>query len=210
MPRRADPEMRAALTEAAARLLSEEGPSALSTRRLAAEVGTSTTAVYTHFGSKPEMVRAMVAEGFDRLARRTRRVAKTDDTVRDLANQGWAYRRHAHANPHLYRIMFGRTVAEFQPTASDRAQGLPALQIVVDGAQRAIDAGRLTDTDAWPAAVSLWTAIHGVVSLELDGYLGDQPSFEAVPTLRRAMYLLVVGMGDRPDRAKASLAASRP
>src|SRR4051795_10447120 len=147
MPRRADPQMRVALTEAAARLLNDEGPAALSTRRLAAEVGTSTTAVYTHFGSKPEMVRAMVAEGFDRLARRTGRVAKTDDTVRDLANQGWAYRRHALADPHLYRIMFGRAVPEFQPTPSDREQGLPALQILVDAVARAAEDGRLTVSD---------------------------------------------------------------
>ena len=38
MPRRADPAVRVALTEAAARLLGEEGPAALTTRRLAAEM----------------------------------------------------------------------------------------------------------------------------------------------------------------------------
>lgn len=210
MPRRADPQVRVALTEAAARLLNEEGPAALSTRRLAAEVGTSTTAVYTHFGSKPEMVRAMVAEGFDRLARRTKRVAKTDDTVRDLVNLGWAYRRYALSDPHLYRIMFGRAVPEFQPTPSDRQQGLPAIEILVDGVQRAIDDGRLTVTDPWPAAITLWTAMHGIVSLELDGYLTMDPPFEAVPTMRRTMHDLIIGMGDEPARTSASVAATRP
>jgi len=210
VPRRADPQVRVALTEAAARLLNEEGPAALSTRRLAAEVGTSTTAVYTHFGSKPEMVRAMVAEGFDRLARRTKRVAKTDDTVRDLVNLGWAYRRYALSDPHLYRIMFGRAVPEFQPTPSDRQQGLPAIEILVDGVQRAIDDGRLTVTDPWPAAITLWTAMHGIVSLELDGYLTMDPPFEAVPTMRRTMHDLIIGMGDEPARTSASVAATRP
>jgi AcrR family transcriptional regulator len=210
VPRRADPQVRVALTEAAARLLSEEGPAALTTRRLAAEVGTSTTAVYTHFGSKPEMVRAMVAEGFDRLARRTRRVAKTDDTVRDLMNLGWAYRRYALADPHLYRIMFGRAVPGFQPTPSDRQQGLAALEILVDAVTRAIGGGRFTIDDPWTGAISLWTAMHGIVSLELDGYLGADAPFDAVGTMRRTMQDLVVGMGDHPDRATRSVAATRP
>jgi AcrR family transcriptional regulator len=210
MPRRADPEVATALTEAAARLLGEEGPAALTTRRLASEVGTSTTAVYTHFGSKPDMVRAMVTEGFERLARQEKAVRRTDDPVRDLVNLGWAYRRHARANPHLYRIMFGRAFPGFQPTVEDQAHGLPALEIVVEVVQRGIDAGRLPATEAWPGAVSTWTAAHGVVSLELDGYLGDLAPFDAVPTLRRVMQQLVVGMGDDPTRAEASVAATRP
>jgi AcrR family transcriptional regulator len=210
MPRRADPEVRTQLTETAARLLSTEGPAALTTRRLAAEIGTSTTAVYTHFGSKEEMVRAMVAEGFERLRRRTARVARSDDPVRDQVNLGWAYRRHALANPHLYRIMFGRSVPEFQPTAADRSQGRPALQVLVDGIGRCVEAGRLTRTDPWPGAITVWTAIHGVVSLELDGYLGTAAPFEAIAALRRVMLGLIVGMGDDPARAEASVAASRP
>ena len=67
VPRTADPEVRAALTDAAARLLGEEGPAAMTTRRLATEAGTTTTAVYTHFGGKEDLVRAIVWEGFDRL-----------------------------------------------------------------------------------------------------------------------------------------------
>jgi AcrR family transcriptional regulator len=166
--------------------------------------------VYTHFGSKPEMVRAMVAEGFDRLARRTGRVPKTDDAVRDLVNQGWAYRRHARADPHLYRIMFGRAVPEFQPTASDRQQGIPALEILVRAVERATDAGRLTAADPWTGAVSMWTAVHGIVSLELDGYLDVGPPFDGLGAMRRTLHALMVGLGDDPDRAAESIAATRP
>jgi hypothetical protein len=106
--------------------------------------------------------------------------------------------------------MFGRSVPEFQPTLSDRAQGIPALEQVVEGIGRAIDSGRLTRAEPWPGAVSVWASVHGVVSLELDGYLGADPRFEAVPTLRRVMHQLMVGLGDDPDLASASVAASRP
>ena len=76
--------MRRRLLESAAHLLGEEGPSALSARRLAAEAGTSTMAVYTHFGGMPALVRAVVAEGFRRLYERVGAVPLTDDPVHDL------------------------------------------------------------------------------------------------------------------------------
>lgn len=209
-PRKADPTVRVALSEAAARLLAEEGPTALTTRRLAGAVGTSTTAVYTHFGSKDEIVRAMVVEGFSRLARRLHRVQVTDDPVLDCCNLGWAYRRHARANPHLYAVMFGRTVAEFRPTLEDRAHGLPTLEVVVRGAARAAEAGRIRSGDPWLTAVELWTVAHGVVSLELDGYTATTGPFDSVATLRRLMRDLMVGLGDEPAAADASIGRSRP
>ena len=59
--------LRVALLDAAGALLHAEGPQALTTRRLADAVGTSTQAIYTLFGGKEGIVRAMYREGFDRL-----------------------------------------------------------------------------------------------------------------------------------------------
>ena len=64
----ANPEVRVRLLEGAARLLAEEGPAALTLRRVATEADTSTMSVYTHFGSMPDLAEAVVAEGFARLA----------------------------------------------------------------------------------------------------------------------------------------------
>jgi AcrR family transcriptional regulator len=75
------PDVAQRLIEAAARLLADEGPAGLSTRRLAAEVGTSTMAVYTHFGGLPELVRAVVREGFKRLGDHLSAVSETDDPL---------------------------------------------------------------------------------------------------------------------------------
>ena len=60
-------DVRARLIEEAARILGEEGPSALSARRLAAGAGTSTMAVYTHFGAMSAVVDEVATEGFRRL-----------------------------------------------------------------------------------------------------------------------------------------------
>ncbi len=209
-PRRADPSVAVAISEAAARLLAEEGPSALTTRRLAAEVGASTTAVYTHFGSKEEIVRSICAEGFRRLARRLARVRHTEDPVADCANLGWAYRRNALANPHLYAAMFGGGMPEFTATAEDRGNGMPTLQVLVAAVARCQEAARFDGHDPWPKALTLWTAAHGVVALELHGFFGDVDPFSATGLLRHAMRSAAVGFGDDPDRAAASIARTRP
>jgi AcrR family transcriptional regulator len=186
------------------RLLAEEGPAALTTRRLAAEVGASTTAVYTHFGSKEEIVRAICAEGFARLARRLARVRHTEDPVADCANLGWAYRRNALANPHLYAVMFGAAMPEFT------ANGMPTLQVLVASVARCQEAGRFDGQDPWPHALTLWTAAHGVVALEQHGFFGGVGPFSATGSLRHAMCCAAIGFGDEPDRARASIARTRP
>src|SRR3954451_12412733 len=90
-----------ALIDAAARLIASEGPSALTLRRVAAEVGTSTMAVYTAFGGMPELRRAVRYEGFARLARELDAVGTTRDPVADLWMLGRAYHENAIANPDL-------------------------------------------------------------------------------------------------------------
>ncbi|MGH8570384.1 MAG: helix-turn-helix domain-containing protein, partial [Gammaproteobacteria bacterium] len=65
-PRAADERVRLALIEAAARVLARDGPDALTTRRLASEVGTSTMALYTHFGGMDDLRRAVRLEWFER------------------------------------------------------------------------------------------------------------------------------------------------
>src|SRR5437764_1480840 len=87
--------LRPALIEAAARLIATEGAAALTLRRVADEVGTSTMAIYTHFGGMSELRRAVRQEGFARLAARAARVRETDDPVADLAVLGREYYEHA-------------------------------------------------------------------------------------------------------------------
>src|SRR5688572_29989951 len=106
MPKAADPAVRVALLESAARIIAEEGPSRLTLRRLANEVGASTMVVYTHFGSMPEVRREVRREGFARLGAQLAAVEVTGDPVADYFVLGWAYFRNGTQDPNLYRAMF--------------------------------------------------------------------------------------------------------
>lgn len=203
-PRQADPELGANLLEAAARLLAEEGPSALSTRRLAAAVGTSTMAVYTRFSGMDDLVRALVHEGFRHLAGRMGAVGASGDPVADVAELGIAYRENALEHSHLYAVMFGgSTLVGFSLTDEDRSHGRYTLAILIDAVERCMRAGRFNDGDAQLAAHRMWIALHGLVTLELGGYLTEP--YDADTCFEAQVRGLMREAGDDPDAAKESM-----
>ncbi|WP_433870068.1 TetR/AcrR family transcriptional regulator [Saccharopolyspora sp. CA-218241] len=168
-PRVHDEALRVRLLDRAGELLSADGPEALSLRRLATDVGTSTTAVYSLFGGKPGLVRELYVEGFTRLGRRLDGAARTGDPITDLVALGHAYRHGALANRHLYAIMFGRAVPDFTPDEQALEQSvrhMRALRTVID---RGIADGALIDAPTAEIAYAAWGLVHGLVSLELSG-----------------------------------------
>jgi AcrR family transcriptional regulator len=164
-PRPVD-EQRTAILEAANRLLAEEGPGALTVRRIAAEAGGSTTNVYSRFGGKDGVLDALYREGFERLALVMTNERRTDDPVADLRRCGAAYRDFALTHPTYYTVMFDRPVPGFTPSAEGKRFAGSTLGMLAERIQRAIDAGRLVG-DAHELAADVWATNHGLVSLEL-------------------------------------------
>ncbi|WP_248963237.1 TetR/AcrR family transcriptional regulator [Sphaerisporangium perillae] len=206
-PRRSDPQARSALIDIAAGLLAGEGPQALSARRIAAEAGSSTMTVYTNFGGMSGLVREMVHEGFARLETYFSHVATTGDPVADMAMYGRAYRHNALTNPHLYAVMFGgASPAGFSLTAEDRQHGRYTLSTVVECASRCIAAGRFRPGDAELVAHQLWTAVHGLVTLELGDYLIEPCNAGVV--FEAQLTGLMVGAGDTFASATRSVGSS--
>lgn len=162
--------VRRRLLESAAQLLDENGPEALTARRLTTAADVSTMAVYTHFGGMPALVREIVAEGFARLADRVSQVPQSEKPLADLVELAFAYRANALQNPHLYSVMFGATsLGGYRLAPGEQAKGLYTFSILSGAVQRAMDAGALRTGDADRVAHQLWAAMHGYVMLELAG-----------------------------------------
>jgi AcrR family transcriptional regulator len=77
---------------------------ALSVRRVANEVGTTTRAVYSLFGSKDGLVAALGARTFDLLGATIAALPQTPDPTADLVQAGLAFRHFALEHPALFRI----------------------------------------------------------------------------------------------------------
>ena len=203
VPKVADPAVRAALIEHAARITAEEGREALTSRRLATEAGTSTMAVYTYFGGMAELRRELRREGFARLAAHLDAVEDTGDTVADLLALGRAYYRNAVANPNLYRAMF------MDPVDEDRGGvGLDTFDHLVRNIERCIAAGRFDRADPRRLANQFWATLHGPVALQLTAMLTPD---EVAACLLDTTRSLPVAFGDSPAAIARSFerAASR-
>ncbi|GAB3295775.1 TetR/AcrR family transcriptional regulator [Parasphingorhabdus pacifica] len=173
-PRAHDEALRTRLLERAGELLNTDGPEGLSLRRLAGDVNTSTTAVYSLFGGKPGLIRELYVEGFRRLGDRMERVALSNDPAADLTALGHAYRESALANHNFYSLMFGNAVPNFAPDAEARAQSRRSLRALEETVRRAIESDVFTGTEPNEVVFAAWGLVHGLVSLELNGSLPSE------------------------------------
>jgi AcrR family transcriptional regulator len=207
VPRAKNPDVAARLIDAAARVLAEEGHAAVTARRLASEIGASTMAVYTHFGSMEDVLVHVWREGFARFGAALDGPATTDDPVADWLAQGWAYRRFALENRHLYRVMFGGVVRVRFDDPADQAAAAATFTSLLARLQRAVDAGRLAIADVALAGQVVWSTVHGQVMIELDGY-GVPLGHDAVTVYGECMRRLALGFGDDPAAFERSFTAA--
>jgi AcrR family transcriptional regulator len=209
VPRSRNPDVAPRLLDAAARILAEEGVAAVTARRLGSEVGTSTMAVYTHFGGMEELLLGVWREGFVRFGAALEGPATTDDAVADLVTQGWAYRQFALDNRHLYRVMFGDGLIPFRfPDPDDQAVAEATFESLLTRLRRCADAGRLHVEDLELAGQIVWSTVHGHVTIELTGYFdaaGRDPETIYEEHLRR----LALAYGDKPEHLATSIKAAR-
>jgi AcrR family transcriptional regulator len=181
-PREHDEATRRVLLDVAARLLADEGPAAVTTRRVAAEAGTTTRAIYSLFGAKEGLLTALYREGFEGLAAAMADVTPDDDPGAELHALALAYRRSAQARPRLYDVMFGPPIAGVEPSPEDVEVAAGTLQRLADAVARCQAAGLLPDGDVWEPTRALWATVHGLAALELRGALGTPDEADAVWT----------------------------
>jgi AcrR family transcriptional regulator len=198
-PRTADPSLRTMLIEAAARVLAEEGPAALTSRRLATEIGSSTMAVFTRFKNMAEIRQAVREEGFTRLNTRLDALPDSDDPVADLVAAGAVFFAIGVADPHLYRAMF------LDPPPTDDDLGAGTYERLVTLLGRCVAAGRLRGAQGslvpvW--AAQIWSMRHGMVTMTVARLLPDD---QARFVLDDMTFRLLVGYGDDPARARRSI-----
>ncbi|MEU2036780.1 TetR/AcrR family transcriptional regulator [Nocardia amamiensis] len=126
------------IVEAAARLLSEGGPDAVSTRAVSAAAGVQPPTIYRLFGDKQGLLDAVVTHGFTAyLAGKSTR-EPAGDPVDDL-RAGWdLHVGLGLANPALYALMYSRPRPEGAAPAA-RA----AFEVLAERIRRIAEAGRL-------------------------------------------------------------------
>lgn len=194
-PKVYDDALRGRLLEHAAELVFDDGVGALSLRRLAAGVGTSTTAVYSFFGNKAGLLESLYREAARRFGARLAEIGVTDDPVRDIVRLGLAYRDYARDEPRLYAIMFAKMD---EPSDEASAEAARTIEPLIDAVRRGQAAGQLVDVPAERIALSCWGIAHGLVSLELAGTV--PPGLDVAADYEESLWVVVDGWSvNRPS-----------
>lgn len=161
--------LRRNVVEAADRLLREEGPDALTVRRVAEKLDCSTKIIYTMFKGKDGLAEALYLEGCSGLAQAIARVPKAETPAAYLRAVAVAYWNFALANPGYYMVMFGGAIPHYQPSATSIHTTATAFEVIVEMLQSYRQEQTLDDLAL--LTQTLWAALHGVVSLHLLGHL---------------------------------------
>jgi AcrR family transcriptional regulator len=138
---------------AARRLLEEEGPGALTMRRLADELDIRAPSLYKHFPGKADVESALVADAMFDLGDVTHAAIHEPGADGPLISLLIAYRRYCLAHPNLYRLATsGRLPRDSLPAGLEEWAGNPWYVVTGDPSM----------------AQALWSFAHGMVILELD------------------------------------------
>jgi AcrR family transcriptional regulator len=166
--------LREALVAKGLELLGTGQSAEFSLRELSRLLGVSANALYRHFASKEDLLSAMAAEGYRRLATAQAVAMQTRSSASDnFVESGRAYVNFARQHPALFRLMFSRF------SVTNRNQEMQdASQLAFQGLRYGLAAALERDVDdpeLATAAIHAWSLVHGMSQLIIDGQF-DQHS----------------------------------
>lgn len=165
--------------------IAEAGVTALSLNAIAKEMGMSGPALYRYFAGRDELITALIRDAYRSLADAVRAAFEAGTSVVALAA---VIREWALSDPHRYLLIYGTPVPGYHApdeitAISDEILAV-LLQLCADSAEEGpktpfdvlltMDRGWASALPASPStvhrALSFWTRLQGVLSLELAGH----------------------------------------
>ena len=165
---------RAEILEAAERIFIAEGYEGATIRKIADEVGVSSTALYMHFQDKGCILLEICERTLRLLLERNREIAARPlDPVVRVRMMLEAYMRWGLEHPNAYQLVYCGRPLSIGPWPEDtRDLSTQCYEIFCGVVREIAAAGRLRSGAADSAAQVLWMSCHGVVAL-----LASRPNF---------------------------------
>ncbi|WAC93883.1 TetR/AcrR family transcriptional regulator [Mycobacterium sp. Aquia_213] len=164
-------DLKRALTSAALSLVAERGPKGFTLTEAARRAGVSAAAPYRHFADKAHLLATVAEQGFlDLHAALTVAADAASGPADRLIGIGRAYVRWAVGHPDQYRVMFGADTDKTQHPSLAVAAGR-AFGHLLDAIAGCQAAGLLGGQQPSELAGPLWSLVHGIASLAIEGEL---------------------------------------
>lgn len=165
----------------AIRTIQKHGTAALTLRGVGERLGVSRTALYRHYADKQALLAAVAAEGFRTLRGALVEAWETGGRGREgFDAMGVAYVQFAVTHPAHYRVMFGGGVRPADQGPAIGESGTDAFQVLVDAIIQQQQTGLVRADDPRQLALYIWSVVHGVAMLALDGMLPSPAQADAL------------------------------
>jgi AcrR family transcriptional regulator len=193
--------LRRALLDAALDLIAGVGPGGFTLREAARTAGVTHAAPYRHFASKQDLLAAVAEEGFRALHGAMTRAIEAAGSVplERLRALGLAYVRHAVEHPSHFRVMFGPEVGDKTAYPGLVEAGRATLGLLHDSVHGCQRTGEVRSGDPDRMAVALWSLVHGLAALLVDGQVegGARWNARTAATARDVTSTIVEGLAPR-------------
>ena len=170
---------RAEILRAAERIFVAQGYEGATIRKIADEVGVSSTALYMHFQDKDQILLEICDRAMGELLAINLGIStRAGDPVSRVRAMLEAYMRFALDNPNAYRLIFCAASMEHSARRQHATMqlGSQCLDRLAGVVGEIAAEGRLRSGDARTAAQALWAACHGLISLRI-----AKPGFDWAP-----------------------------
>jgi len=180
-------DLRRALVDAALQLLHDGGVQKLSLRQVARAASVSHAAPYRHFASRTELLASVAEVGFEQLGSAIKSATTSAETPqRQLLAESRQYLNFALKNPHLYRLMFGPEVNKLDfPSLAQTS--METFNLLVIRLHHVHTAEQRPEDSVHAQAIVLWSTLHGLAHLMLDGQLGTSGLQDVDDLIQRAI-----------------------
>lgn len=166
-------DLKNALIEAGAEILSQEGVKGLSLRKVAGRAGVSHAAPYAHFADKQALIAAISTEGYRKLYERIHSAVEEcqNDPLRQLFEAAWAYVQFAMDSPAYFKATMSGVVESEKDHPGFVEMSGKSFGLVVGIVETCQAAGVLKAGPPDLMAVSVWSLVHGFASLLIEGQI---------------------------------------